>query len=231
MDTTFYDYEWLGDTLVFFKSFYGSLSIDNAKTAVLIFLGGTVNNIYGIWHSIKNCTYDDAVITCTEPDANDKFLSLEDGMILNVSSTSVNLSSQISEKARIASDAFTSMQGAFAPYIDTSTFIFTEKDAKAGTITYGTSVANLMTTATQNGNATSILWTLTNGSSTCSFGYTKCNRYVQMPESLCNETDMAKYIGKYSDETYIYKYNVTTTVNEANDFYKCAANNIFDIEL
>ena len=219
VDTTWFHYKFIGDTLVVIKdgnTADGSSKDDDdegGRDEGEVYLGGSEGSIFGTWKTLKErCYYEDGEINCYD-DKDDGFN--ESIFTLDVSSSNLTMSWELEKSYCPAEDIEFELEEVILYGLDEDEYSIKRSDCN--TVKFkvnGKSVTATISADISDNVATKEI-TYTSGDKTCQFVSKKVHKILQAPESLCNAKDMSKYMKKGSG--YPHKYQV----NNDDEFYPC----------
>lgn len=211
VDTTWFHYKFIGDTLVVIKDGntadgYGKDDDDDYKRDEgEVYLGGSAGSIFGKWKTLKErCYYEDGEIDCND-DKEDGYN--ETIFTLNVSENNLSMSWEVEKSYCPAEDVEFHLEEVILYDQGEENYSITRSDCN--TVKFkvnGKSVTATASSSIDKNNVAIQEVTYTSGSKTCRSIFKKVHKILQIPESLCNADDMSKYMHK--EPGYLHKYQV-----------------------
>ncbi|MCF0220944.1 MAG: hypothetical protein HUK19_01480 [Fibrobacter sp.] len=227
VDTIFYKYDWVDDYLLLFKTkSTADPTADydpNPEYPNSILSGGKHGNIYGKWIFNYRAYYSDGKVKIEEGDEEDD----EEYAYgyLNVSKSDVSMNFKLNPKACPVEDAIYLIDD----YLGGIESFDINTDCKSGVMAYGVfDAVHVTAEISLVDNAFSETYTYKNGDKSCVYDYTRVDDEIQMSQSLCNTTDMARYMSRASDGgRYVYGYR---NEFDEDDFVECISD-LFGVEM
>ena len=197
VDTVWFRYKFIGDTLVYIKDRYTRDEGD-------IMVGGHAGSIFGTWKSTKeDCDYEDGEIDCRDEDEEDEYYNSAI-YTLDVSRNNIELSLEMEKSWCYAEDFKYEIEDLLYENMDEEEFSdVTSTDCS--TVNFevnGKSVTATISESMGRDNIYTRVDTYTSGKKTCQRVFSMVPRLLQMPESLCNADDMSEYISKFKRKDY-----------------------------
>lgn len=193
VDTVWFRYKFIGDTLVYIMDRYNRDEGD-------IMLGGHAGSIFGTWKSLKEpCDYKDGEIDCRDDEYAEEYYNIAI-YTLEVSRNSIELSSEMEESYCPAEDFKYEIEDFFYVVLEEEEFSGVAV-IDCGSVEFevnGKSVTATISESIGRDNVFTRVDTYTSGKKTCQYVFKKVPWLLQMPESLCNADDMSEYMSKFA---------------------------------
>lgn len=215
VDTTWFHYKFVGDTLVVFNDgntadgHKGNDSdVDEKDNGGEVFVGGQSGDIFATWKTPKErCYYEDGEFDCAYYDKEDS--EREDILVLDVSMDNLAFSLELNEDLCYAEEYAYNIEDLliFELNIDENELSVSSSDCNTIKIkANGKKVTATTSISIGKDNVATREVVYTSGNKTCRSTFKKVDKLLQQPESLCNVEDMAKYMKKSGN--YPHKYQV-----------------------
>lgn len=206
VDTVWFRYKFVGDTLVYIMDRY---TRDEGE----IMVGGHAGSIFGTWKSVKEpCDYEDGEIDCRDDEYAEEYYNPAI-YTMDVSRNNIELSMEIDDGWCSAEDIKYEIEDMLYVNLDDDEFSdVTNTDCS--TVKFevnGKSVTVTISESMGRDNVYTRIDTYTSGKKTCQHVLRTVPRLLQMPESLCNADDMSEYISKFKRKDYsgyVVEYDV-----------------------
>ena len=229
VDTTWFHYKFVGDTLIVFKDGntadgfeYDEENVRKEETD-LVMTGGKSGEIIGTWKTTSAyCYYENGKIDCSDRDDEDDGKDGEKDVffVLDISKNGIAFSWELNENNCYAEDYVYDIEDMllFEFNINENDLSVSNSDCNNIKIkANGKKVSVTTSVGIDKDNVLTRDIVYTSGKKTCQFTSKKVHKQLQQPESLCNVNDMEKYMGKASG--YPHKYQV----DNDKDLYSCLA--------
>lgn len=217
VDTTWFHYKFIGDTLVVIKDGNTADGDDDGyvRDEGDVYVGGHAGNIFGTWKTTKEyCYYENGKIRCYD-DEEDKGVE-ETFFTLNVSKSNLTMSWELEKSYCPAEDFEYELEDVLLYNLDEEDYSINRSDCNTVKFNVnGKSVTATVSVYMGGDNVVTREITYTSGNKTCQNVFKKVHKLLQMPASLCNANDMSKYMGKESGYPHKYK------VDNDDEFYPC----------
>lgn len=217
VDTTWFHYKFIGDTLVVIKDGNTADGDDDGyvRDEGDVYVGGHAGNIFGTWKTTKEyCYYENGKIRCYDEE-EDKGVE-ETFFTLNVSKSNLTMSWELEKSYCPAEELEFKLEEVVLYDIDEADYSITRSGCN--TVKFkvnGKSVTATATASISKDNVATFEHTYSSGDKTCHYVFKKVHKLLQIPESLCNADDMSKYMKK--EPGYPHKYQV----NNEDEFIPC----------
>ena len=224
VDTVWFRYKFIGDTLVYIMDRY---TRDEGE----IMVGGHAGNIFGTWKSVKEpCDYEDGEIDCRDDEYAWEFYDPA-VYIMDVSRNNIELSMEIDDGWCSAEDIKYEIEDMLYVNLDDDEFSdVTNTDCS--TVKFevnGKSVTVTISESMGRDNVYTRIDSYTSGKKTCQHVLRTVPRLLQMPESLCNADDMSEYISKFKRKDYS-GYVVEYDIENGEEIDSCLSD-MFGVEI
>ena len=219
VDTTWFHYKFIGDTLVVIKdgnTADGSSNDDEEynRDEGEVYVGGSESSIFGSWKTTKErCYYEDGEIDCEDDEDGS---SNEAIFTLDISKNNLTMSWELEKSYCPAEELEFKLEEVVLYDIDEADYSITRSGCN--TVKFkvnGKSVTATATASISKDNVATFEHTYSSGDKTCHYVFKKVHKLLQIPESLCNADDMSKYMKK--EPGYPHKYQV----NNEDEFIPC----------
>ena len=230
VDTTWFHYKFVGDTLIVFKDgntadgHHGKdYDVNEKLDGGEIYVGGKSGKIIGTWKNTSAyCYYENGKIDCSDRDDEDDGKDGEKDVffVLDISKNGIAFSWELNENNCYAEDYVYDIEDMllFEFNINENDLSVSNSDCNNIKIkANGKKVSVTTSVGIDKDNVLTRDIVYTSGKKTCQFTSKKVHKLLQQPESLCNTNDMEKYMGKASG--YPHKYQV----DNDKDLYSCLA--------
>ena len=197
VDTVWFRYKFIGDTLVYIKDRYTRDEGD-------IMVGGHAGSIFGTWKSLKeDCDYEDGEIYCREEDEEDEYYNSAI-YTLDVSRNNIELSLEMEKSWCSAEDFKYEIEDMLYENLDDEEFSDVI-NTDCSTVKFevnGKSVTATISESIGRDNVYTRVDTYTSGKKTCQRVFKTVPKLLQMAETLCNADNMSEYINKFKRNDY-----------------------------
>lgn len=225
VDTVFFHYSWLGDSLLLQKKkSTEDLSADYSSSGYIVLTGGTAGKLQGTWTDVGYCDADqDGKPRCEEKDEDEEDAenAKDVTMSLVISSNDVYWSMKANSCAMKSIKYYLEgLEGDFD--IDA----FSKKDCNSGTVKVNGITATIaVTDFSVKDNMFYKKYTISTALTTCTYDEESSSdgageEYMQMSSSWCNVTDMAQYMSNKDsadDASFISHYRK----RNSDEFKEC----------
>ena len=225
VDTTWFKYKFLGDTLIVFR---GGNTADSYRPDVeafdekgenaIIMTGGKSGKIFGNWNSTSDLCYYNDTEQSIECDSKDEGVS-DAIYVLKVSENNLTLSWKVNSEFCPADDLGIDIENGEGYLIGDLDFEVDEKSIKVvdcNTVKFkidGKSVTATQTFDIASDNVATTKITYTIDKKTCTYTEREVPKFLQYPESICKIGDMESYTLK--EPKYIHRYEDDSEYEEA----------------
>ena len=229
VDTTWFHYKFVGDTLIVFKDGntadgfeYDEENVRKEETD-LVMTGGKSGEIIGTWKTTSAyCYYENGKIDCSDRDDEDDGKDGEKDVffVLDISKNSIAFSWELNENLCYAEEYVYDIEDMLLFELKISGDDLSVSNSDCNNIKIkanGKKVSVTTSIAIGKDNVATEDVVYTSGNKTCRSTFKNVHKLLQQPESLCNVNDMEKYMGKASG--YPHKYQV----DNDKDLYSCLA--------
>ena len=213
VDTTWFHYKFVGDTLIVFKDgntadgHHGEdYDVNENLDRGDIYVGGKSGSIFGTWNTAAEyCYYEDGKIGCRKE--NEDKGEEEAMFVLEVSKNNLAFSWELNENLCFAEEYIYDIEDflLFEFNVDEKDLSITNSDCSTIKIkANGKTITATTSLSIGKDNIATREVVYSSGSKTCQSTFKKVHKLLQQPKSLCNVNDMAKYMRK--EAVYPHKY-------------------------
>ena len=223
VDTVWFRYKFIGDTLVYIKDRYTRDEGD-------VLVGGRAGSLFGTWKTPReDCEYYNGKITCRDEDEEEYYNSAI--YTLDVSRNNIELSVEMEESWCSAEDFKYEIEDMLYENLDDEEFSDVI-NTDCSTVKFevnGKSVTATISESIGRDNIYTRVDTYTSGKKTCQRVLKLVPRLLQMPESLCNVDDMSEYISEFKRKDYS-GYVVEYDIENGEEIDSCLSD-MFGVEI
>ena len=225
VDTTWFHYKFVGDTLVVIKDGntaegYGKEEDEEhvSRDEGDVYVGGSAGSIIGKWKTLNEyCYYENGKIDCNDDEEDGE---REDIFVLDISKNNIAFSWEMNENLCYAEDYVYNIEDFLLFDFNIAEENLSVSNSDCNTIKIkvnGKTISVTTSVGIGKDNVFTRDIVYTSGKKTCQSSFKKVHKLLQQPESLCNVNDMEKYMRK--EPGYPHKYQV----NNDEEFYPCLA--------